>query len=260
MVQQAQDCLNELKTWFTSLKLTLNARKTETILFGTSRALRHCQFSGLIIDGCTVLPSKKVRSLGVILDQELNLESHESKIRANAFNHLRLIARSRRCTSRATCPLLVHAFVLSHLNFCPIILNGISSSLTSRLQAIVNSAMRLVYGKKKSESISAQMKKHEWLPVPKLIEIRTLLFLHLSLASEEPRYLFKQLHWYAPRRELRSQSSHLLAIPRTKTKIGERAFTIFAPKLWNKLPLSLRQETSFTKLERSLTNLFLVSQ
>jgi len=75
VVQQAEVCMQELKSWFTSLKLTLNAAKTETMLIGASRSLGKCHFPGLVIDGCLVKSKAKVRSLGVILDQQLNMES-----------------------------------------------------------------------------------------------------------------------------------------------------------------------------------------
>jgi hypothetical protein len=60
LVQRAEDCIKELKLWFTSMKLTLNAAKTETILIGMPRALRKCQYPGLVIDGNLVAAKNKV--------------------------------------------------------------------------------------------------------------------------------------------------------------------------------------------------------
>jgi hypothetical protein len=234
--------MRELKSWFTSLKLTLNASKTETMLIGTSRALGKCHFPGLVIDGCLVEAKTKVRSLGVILDQQLNMESHVLKIRSSAFCHLRLIARTKKFTSRSARLLLVHSYVVSHVNFCTSALCGINSSLITKIQAIFNSAMRLVYSVKKTESIASRLSEHQWLSVEKHIELRTLLFLISILWSGEPVYLHKQLVWYVPARKLRSVGSNTLSVPRTKGSVGDRAFTVVAPKLWNALPTQLREE------------------
>jgi hypothetical protein len=257
VIKQAEDCLTDLKTWFTSLKLTLNAGKTETILIGTSRALMKSQFLGLSVGGCHVTPSSKVRSLGVIIDQELNFDSYVSKIRSAAFCHLRLIARSRKCISRSSSLLLVNSFVMSHLNFCPVVLCGISNYLLDKLQAIPNSAIRLVYGIKKFESISTRLKEHKWLPVAKLFKLRALVLLHHILTTGEPRYLFQQFQRYAPVRDLRSRDSQLLCVPRIRRKCGESAFSFFASRLWNDLPLSIRLETSFSKVDKDINNFYL---
>ena len=234
--------MQELKSWFTSLKLTLNAAKTETMLIGASRSLGKCHFPGLVIDGCLVKAKTKVRSLGVILDQQLNMESHVSKIRSSAFCHLRLIARTKKYTSHSTRLLLVHSYVISHVNFCTSTLCGINSSLITKLQAIFNSAMRLVYSVKKTESITSRLSEHQWLSAEKHIELRTLLFLISILQSGEPVYLHKQLVWHIPARQLRSEGSKTLSVPRTKGTVGDRAFTVVASKLWNALPTQLKEE------------------
>jgi len=106
-----------------------------------------------------------------------------SKIRSSAFCHLRLIARTKKYTSHSTRLLLVHSYVISHVNFCTSTLCGINSSLITKLQAIFNSAMRLVYSVKKTESITSRLSEHQWLSVEKHIELRTLLFLISILQS-----------------------------------------------------------------------------
>ena len=46
---------------------------------------------------------------------------------------------------------------------------------------------------------------------------------------------------YKYTRNLRSQSQHLLSVPKSRTvTYGDRAFSVCAPKLWNELPFQLR--------------------
>ena len=68
-----------------------------------------------------------------------------------------------------------------------------------------------------------------------------LMLVYKSLHGLAPTYLEELLHVYSKVRVLRSNGKKLLAVPRTNTKsYGDRAFSVAGPRLWNKLPLSLR--------------------
>ena len=66
------------------------------------------------------------------------------------------------------------------------------------------------------------------------------------------------LHQYSPPRSLRSSDHELLCIPKVRTKkYGERTFAYSAPKLYNDLPVSLRQSSTLNVFKASLkTHLF----
>ena len=71
-------------------------------------------------------------------------------------------------------------------------------------------------------------------------------FINLNLFLAPP-YLSELLHHYAPVRCLRSADQLLLEVPRSKRKLrGERAFSTAGPKLWNYLPLHIRQALSLS--------------
>ena len=60
-------------------------------------------------------------------------------------------------------------------------------------------------------------------------------------------YINELFHHYTPRRSLRSSDSNFLVIPKTTTctvTYGDRSFRAIAPKLWNQLPLAIRQSNS----------------
>ena len=64
---------------------------------------------------------------------------------------------------------------------------------------------------------------------------------HVQIA---PSYLTDLTKPYIPGREgLRSSTQQLLDEgPKTQKNYGDRAFSMCGPKLWNKLPLELRQK------------------
>ena len=49
----------------------------------------------------------------------------------------------------------------------------------------------------------------------------------------------------------RSVSREALSVPRISSKLGERAFSVNAPKLWNSLPDSIRKSNSLLNFKKS---------
>ena len=74
----------------------------------------------------------------------------------------------------------------------------------------------------------------------------------LLLNNMAPSYITELLTPYTPTRSLRSSDKSLLVVPRTKSSLGDRAFSVVAPKLWNSLPTDLRQATSLHHFKREL--------
>ncbi|KAJ8045707.1 hypothetical protein HOLleu_08765 [Holothuria leucospilota] len=56
--------------------------------------------------------------------------------------------------------------------------------------------------------------------------------------------------------QLRSNSSHILVVPRFFTKFGERSFAVAGPRLWNPLPLEIKECSSLTNFKCKLKTYF----
>ena len=67
-----------------------------------------------------------------------------------------------------------------------------------------------------------------------------------------PAYLTEMFEYKKTRYSLRSETNLDLLVPKYKTTFGERALAIQGPKLWNKLPLSVKCSQSFQLFQRML--------
>jgi len=56
------------------------------------------------------------------------------------------------------------------------------------------------------------------------------------------------------RRPLRSSTDRTLTVPQTYNRFGDRRFAVAGPRLWNNLPISLWQISSFGQFRRYLEN------
>ena len=122
------------------------------------------------------------------------------------------------------------------------------------LQRIQNNSARLILKKKKSEHISPLLQNLHWLPVSQRILFKSMMLCYKAINNHAPIYLSSAIHKYIPSRSLRSASDPLLLhVPHTRlSTFGPRAFSVFAPSHWNKLPLALRQKQTLSSFKTTL--------
>ena len=147
-----EECIAAISNWLASRRLLLNGGKTEFIQLGTTQTLAKCPPCSLKVDGCAITPAIKVRSLGVLLDQQLSMDLHVGKIRASSFSSLRLISRIRKSLNKKSCSILVRSLVLSHLNFCVSLLVGCNLKTIHRLKTVQNSLLQIIEQHRKCDS------------------------------------------------------------------------------------------------------------
>ena len=225
----------------TANKLKLNNDKSE-FLFLHSRFRHSLPPSTISVGMENIRPSQQARNLGVIFDDTMLLSPHVNTIVKGAFYHIRNISKIRKYISKSTTEILIHSFVGSKLDFCNSLLFGAQKRDIVRLQSVQNAAARIIAGLKKRDHITETLRDLHWLPIEERIVFKINLITFKTLNGSGPRYLDDILQFYHQSRALRSSRDHLrLEEPNFNMKTyGQRAFSVAAPRLWNKLPFEIR--------------------
>ena len=129
-------------------RLKLNEDKTDALLVSSKDAVRMKNISSmpLMVGDAPISPSPVVPNFGVLLDSHLTIDSQIRSSFKKAYFHLRRIARIRRFFLRSALCQLIHAFVLSQLDYGNFLLVGLPATSLTRLQRVQNSAARLISG------------------------------------------------------------------------------------------------------------------
>ena len=189
-----------------------------------------------------IRPSQQARNLGVIFDDTMSLSPHVNTIVKGAFYHIRNISKMRKYIGKSTTEILINSFVSSKLDFCNSLLFGAQKRDIVKLQSIQNAAARIIIGLKKRDHITETLRDLHWLPVEERTVFKINLITFKTLNGSSPRCLEDILKFYHQARTLRSSRDHLrLEEPNfNMTTYGQRAFSVAAPRLWNKLPFEIR--------------------
>jgi hypothetical protein len=227
-----------------SNRLKLNADKTQTIWFGTRQQLKKVGNVGLIVSGHFISPQETVTCLGVELDPELTFAQHIRRTAARCFYQLRQLWSVRKSLSDATARILVHALIISRVDYCNSILHRVAEVHFRPLQLVMNAAARLITRKRRFDHITATLRDElHWLPARQRIEFKLCLLVFKCLRQVAPLYLTSMCVTLAsgPMSHLRSAAHGDLLVPRCRTAgYGPRSFAVAGPACWNNLPLELK--------------------
>ena len=257
VVSRIEACACEIDNWMTTNKLKLNRDKSELLVI-SSKFRPRPPLDSISVNDHSVLPSDFARNLGVAFDNTLSFEKQVNLICKSCFYHIRRIAKIREYLSDDSTATLIHAFISCRLDYGNALLYGLPKHLIQKLQSVQNCAARLITRNNKYAHITPILKELHWLPVEQRIVFKILLLVYKSLNNLAPKYISDLLRFHDPGRNLRSVNKLLLTVPKTKQKTyGDRAFSVAAPKLWNTLPIEIKQCSTINIFKQRLkTHLF----
>jgi len=140
-------CIADVLACCATHRLQLNSSKTKVIWLGTRYRLQQLAGADLNITiGADIIkPSTIVHDLGVLNDAMLTLQQHVSKLTSSCFFQLQRLQEVHKYVNRQLLKQLVHAFIISRLDYCNCILAGLPKCVILQLQRVQNAAARLIF-------------------------------------------------------------------------------------------------------------------
>ena len=177
-------CVSEIREWVKgeSQYEKLNDDKTELIVF-TSKYKQDLYNDLSTTIGVTVVDcSSQVKDLVVIFDRVLSLHQHVSYTSKTCRFHLINISRIRKYIPQDISIVLIKSLVMSRLDYSNGLLYGLPKCTVTGLQAVQNSAARIVTQERlrDHDTMSHALMELHWLPVDKRIEYKLLIYTYIK--------------------------------------------------------------------------------
>ena len=262
-IDKVNRIMTEVKNWMRKKKLKLNDDKTECMLFGKKSLLaNYQQLQTIGIGDVEIETVPEVRNLGVMLDCNLTLKKQILNTVKTCNHHLRNIAFIRKYLSEDSTKILVVNHVISRLDYCNSLYYGLPNVLLRKLQNIQNRAARLVKGLKSRDRITPALIDLHWLPIRARIEFKICLLTYKALNYGEPKYLRDYLFPYVEATSANvstrnASEPHRLFEIGANCMLGGRSFQYAAPRLFNRLPLDVKDTPSLSMFKKKLkTHIF----
>ena len=247
--------LSKLSIWFRSNKLSLNAAKTNFILFGYKRIPFNANIK-LTFDGNVLERVAYTKFLGVYFDEKLTWSYHLNHIANKISRGLGVMGRCRKILSNDTLVTLYFSLIYPYLYYCCIVWAGASATALHKLEVLQNRAVRLVTRSQFRASASPLFKQLHLLKIQDIRKIQIYLFMYKCKNALLPascmHYCITHVH-----NPYNMRSNHDFVTPLYRTNIREQSISVLGPKVWESLPIALRVCESFDILKRVIRDYFI---
>ena len=195
----------------------------------------------------------------MLFDEIMTLLPHINNTCKTAFYYIHNIRRIRKYLSVETARTLVHAVVIGRLDYCNSLLYGLLMKSISKLQRVRNAAARLITNAPRYDHVTPGLRSLHWLPVKEKVTFKILILSFKAIHGLAPDYIQSLVTLQRPSRySLRRKNERFLKPYGKKTlkTLGDRAFAVAAPRLFNALPRYIRDEGNFNRF-KTLVQTFL---
>lgn len=257
--------LGKILTWSKSYGLSVNPAKTQVIVIGSSRMISKIDWFTLpqvLFDGTHIEVSESLKNLGVIFDRHLSWEPQLAETSRKLFASAGSLRRLRNFLPTSTKTALVQSLLLPILDYADACYLDLTEVQLNKLERLQNFCIRFIFGLRKYDHVSEYRHKLQWLPIRLRRNTHILFLLYTILFfPSTPCYLKERFEFlpFATSRPLRVSSSLMLRTPVHSSKFSGNSFTVRAVRLWNDLPLPIRQAKSIGIFKKMVQDHYLSS-
>ena len=216
--------------------LKINAKKSYCIYMGSKHTLKQINLvDHVLLKNNPIKKLPTVKNLGVMFDENLTWENHINGVIKGAFFKLKQFYRFKNFLTTETKYRLVEVYVLSKLNYCNTVTQGITMALKNKLQLLQNTCIRYIYNLKKYDHITPHLDKLNTLNIENRTKYHGLSQMHKIIKGLAPPYLMERLTFRDDIHDHNTRHQNFIDIRRLNKAVKDGAFFVKTAKDYNDL-------------------------
>ena len=225
--------LKFLSKWLKANKISLNASKTELLVFRHPNKPINYDLK-IKIDGKRILPSMSIKYLGILIDSHLNWHFHANELSIRLSRAIGMLTKIRHYVKFETLCMIYHGIFSSILLYGSQIWGQISNSPIRKLQILQNKAIRAIKFKSARTSAGPLYKECNILMLNDNVKLQNFLFAYDNLKNNLPSSLKDSLSTIDIVHETRGVSYKQFKVPSVRTQIyGVNSIKAKSVNFWN---------------------------
>lgn len=248
-IDKLNDDLSKIHRWATANGLCLNPNKSKCLVIH-KKTINPVIEHEILIDNQKILIVPTAKNLGIVFNSTLTWTNHINSLVGQTYAKLRSLWSTQSFTPLKVRLLLAKTYVLPSLLYgCELFANCDTTS-KRRLKVVFNNIVRYVYGLRRFSHVSAFSSNIYGVSFDNFLRIRVLLFLHKTIYTQKPKYLYEKIRF------ARSNRGKKLILPRHRMLVSEYQFFVNSVRLWNLLPQNLQTTRNATHFKKQLFTFF----
>ena len=240
--------LNKVSHWLHLNKLFINYSKSSYLIF--NRTKLHHKFH-ITIDNKELQHNTSTKYLGVIIDDKLNWKPHITQLTSKLSRNCYALTKLKAYVDEPTLKTVYYGLIYPHIQYC---ISSYGNTAASNLESIIKLHKRVIRNicDRPARSDTHQLFCHlQMLKIKDIHKLQLAKLMHkykdkYDIGNNHSVKLSDQ-HNYNTR--LSSNDNYFM--PRSRTNLGLRSFRYNGPKLWQTVPLELKN-LNFPLLKKNL--------
>ena len=207
--------------------LKLNSSKSNYIMIGSQQSLNKIVNNpnlSINMSGKEITRNTQVRNLGVIFDETLSWNKHVNTLITAAYGKIKQIYRHRNFLTTKTRIAICESYILSHFNYCDLIIQNITGELGRKIQKVQNTCTRFIFGLKKYDHISSSFIRLKTLNMENRRLMHSITLMHKIEKKLAPKYLCDKISHSEDIHSHNTRGKHKIRIPKSRTVKNQNAF------------------------------------
>ena len=256
--------LKSLNQWLKANKISLNASKTEILIFRHHKKTLDYDLK-IKLDGKRLYPSKFVKYLGILIDSQLNWSYHVKSLVPKLSRANGMLAKIRHYVGRESLRSIYFAIFSSIMSYGAHVWGQANNAHVKRIQKLQDKSIRLINFAKFHDPPSKLYQSSRVLKFEDQIRFKNYFHVHDSINCKLPPSLqdqFRYIHGNHAH-ETKLSTHYCVKLPKSNTTTyGINSITGQAARSWNHFHMEIKKNLhimSKSECKKALTDFILHS-
>ena len=252
IIDQLQNCANNLDKWCISNKMVLSIEKTKTLFISNSQPnsqqKTNNHFENVKISNTMIDEVDSTKLLGVNVDKTLSWCMQVAQVKKCTSYRLFIIKKIRKYLPLEIRIKFYDYYVKPLIEYCSSVWGVCSRENQSKIIKIQKKAARIILEAPPLTPSKHMFQELKWLPFDEIVKFKQVSLVYKAVTGSAPQYiqtLFTNIKDHS-KYSLRSSTNNKLFVPRTHHK----SFSYTGVIIRNALPENVKKSETFAKFEQ----------